>query len=166
VKTIDLAGSEALDTRDSGKSEDAPTVRLYLNVYAVTRHYGGPEEGGWWFNAGEPLASVPFEGKQLDGCPTILQHGYCACHSENGVYLKSNPAFDPEGDEAEMANVPEHLHVSYDRAVVMAKRLELEKMFADVAEGNIYSMRGGVAVEVQIQSEVAAHWPRERPHYE
>lgn len=32
---------------------------IYLNVYAVTRHYGGPEEGGWWFNAGEPLASIP-----------------------------------------------------------------------------------------------------------
>jgi len=23
---------------------------MYLNVYAVTRHYGGPEEGGWWYN--------------------------------------------------------------------------------------------------------------------
>lgn len=31
----------------------------YVNAYAVTRHYGGSEEGGWWFDAGEPLASVP-----------------------------------------------------------------------------------------------------------
>lgn len=31
----------------------------YVNAYEVTRHYGGPEEGGWWFNCGEPLASVP-----------------------------------------------------------------------------------------------------------
>jgi hypothetical protein len=22
----------------------------YVTVYAVTRHYGGREEGGWWFN--------------------------------------------------------------------------------------------------------------------
>ncbi len=34
---------------------------VYVNVYAVTRHFGGSEEGGWWYNAGEPLASVPFE---------------------------------------------------------------------------------------------------------
>jgi len=33
----------------------------YVNAYVVTRHYGGPEEGGWWFNAGEPVASVPVE---------------------------------------------------------------------------------------------------------
>jgi hypothetical protein len=31
----------------------------YLNCYAVSRHYGGPEEGGWWYDSGEPLASVP-----------------------------------------------------------------------------------------------------------
>lgn len=31
----------------------------YVNAYSVTRHYGGPEEGGWWYDAGEPLASVP-----------------------------------------------------------------------------------------------------------
>lgn len=30
----------------------------YANVYAVTRHYGGPEEGGWWYDAGEPIGSV------------------------------------------------------------------------------------------------------------
>lgn len=22
----------------------------YITAYAVTRHYGGPEEGGWWYN--------------------------------------------------------------------------------------------------------------------
>lgn len=23
---------------------------VYINVYEVTRHYGGPEEGGWWYD--------------------------------------------------------------------------------------------------------------------
>lgn len=31
----------------------------WVNAYEVTRHYGGREEGGWWFNQGEPLASLP-----------------------------------------------------------------------------------------------------------
>lgn len=22
----------------------------YITAYAVTRHFGGPEEGGWWYN--------------------------------------------------------------------------------------------------------------------
>lgn len=23
---------------------------MYVSVYSVTRHYGGPEEGGWWYD--------------------------------------------------------------------------------------------------------------------
>lgn len=30
----------------------------YVNAYAVSRHYGGPEEGGWWYDAGSPLSSI------------------------------------------------------------------------------------------------------------
>ena len=26
----------------------------HVNVYLVDRAYGGPEEGGWWFNYGQP----------------------------------------------------------------------------------------------------------------
>lgn len=27
----------------------------FVTVYEVTRHYGGPEEGGWWYNWYEPV---------------------------------------------------------------------------------------------------------------
>jgi hypothetical protein len=30
----------------------------HINVYTVDRLYGGPEEGGWWYNAYSPVASV------------------------------------------------------------------------------------------------------------
>ena len=30
---------------------------VYVNAYSVTRHRGGYEEGGWWYDAGEPLES-------------------------------------------------------------------------------------------------------------
>lgn len=30
---------------------------MYVNVYAVDRAYGGPEEGGWWYDVGEILES-------------------------------------------------------------------------------------------------------------
>lgn len=31
----------------------------FVNVYFVNRYYGGPEEGGWWYNAGEVEECVP-----------------------------------------------------------------------------------------------------------
>lgn len=37
----------------------------YLNAYNVNRFYGGPQEGGWWFDAGEPIASVPLRDEEF-----------------------------------------------------------------------------------------------------
>lgn len=30
-----------------------------ISTYAITRHFGGPEEGGWWYNASCLVASIP-----------------------------------------------------------------------------------------------------------
>lgn len=38
---------------------DTTTTTLYVNVYDVIRNYGGPEEGGWWYDSGEPIESHP-----------------------------------------------------------------------------------------------------------
>jgi len=32
----------------------------YANAYLTDRLYGGPEEGGWYYDCGEPVMSVPF----------------------------------------------------------------------------------------------------------
>jgi hypothetical protein len=40
----------------------------YVNAYEVTLGYGGPEEGGWYYDVGDPLASVPIpDAKNKDG---------------------------------------------------------------------------------------------------
>jgi hypothetical protein len=31
----------------------------YVNAYEVTLGYAGPEEGGTWYDRGEPLGSIP-----------------------------------------------------------------------------------------------------------
>ena len=36
----------------------------YLNVYRVEQSYGGPEEGGWWFDTHEPLESVQVDNEE------------------------------------------------------------------------------------------------------
>ena len=33
--------------------------RVFVNAYEVDQHYGGPEEGNWYYFSGTPLASVP-----------------------------------------------------------------------------------------------------------
>ena len=43
------------DEEFSGRVE----MTLFVNVYLVGRAYGGPEEGGWWYDYGYPVASVP-----------------------------------------------------------------------------------------------------------
>jgi hypothetical protein len=32
---------------------------VYVNAYSVGRAYGGAEEGGWYYDYGTPLASIP-----------------------------------------------------------------------------------------------------------
>ena len=31
----------------------------FVNAYRINRRYGGPEEGGWWYDTGQLLASIP-----------------------------------------------------------------------------------------------------------
>lgn len=61
----------------------------YVNAYIVTRHYGGPEEGGWWFNAGEPLASVPVSD---NGDPEVIREDlrvkFADLNREVAVYIE------------------------------------------------------------------------------
>ena len=83
----------------------------YVNAYVVTRHYGGPEEGGWYFNAGHPLASIPF----------------------------------PKDTE---------------ESVIDEKCKELEEMFAEENEGNIYSVLGGQEVQILLEDKMAEYWPK------
>lgn len=33
-------------------------MTLYVNVYELDRHFGGPEEGGWWFDTGTPVPEL------------------------------------------------------------------------------------------------------------
>jgi len=40
---------------------------MYVNAYEITRHYGGPEEGGWWYNHRNPVASIPVKAISVAG---------------------------------------------------------------------------------------------------
>jgi hypothetical protein len=39
---------------------------VYVNIYEVTREYGGPEEGGWYYNNFNCVESVPVKNKHSE----------------------------------------------------------------------------------------------------
>lgn len=42
-------------------------MRFYVNAYSVSQSFGGREEGGWWFDVGAPIASVPVSNYEEAG---------------------------------------------------------------------------------------------------
>jgi hypothetical protein len=85
--------------------------RKFVTAYEVTRHFGGSEEGGWWYNWYEPINSVP------TSTPGAMSD-----------YFKAQ--------------------------------------YGDRAQGDIYSVLGGVAVEVIVERKPCENRTTERPHYE
>lgn len=63
---------------------------LYLNAYCETQGRGGPEEGGWWFDVGEPLASVPV--RTVEECLTAYEQLWATCQGANNGYGKYSAA--------------------------------------------------------------------------
>lgn len=51
-------GDEDITPKDERPDEVKPR---YYNVYLLTREYGGPEEGGWWYDKYEFLASAALD---------------------------------------------------------------------------------------------------------
>ena len=53
----------------------------YVNVYLVDQAYGGPEEGGWWYDYGVPYVSIP------EYCPggldAMLKQWQAWCEKKN-----------------------------------------------------------------------------------
>lgn len=53
---------------DSGWIEETVDENqiVFVNIYEITREYGGPEEGGWWYNNFECVESVPVKNKNSE----------------------------------------------------------------------------------------------------
>lgn len=58
----------------------------HVNVYELDRHYGGPEEGGWWYDSGEPILSAPFSNeKEAAAYQESLYEKYPRTHKSSSV---------------------------------------------------------------------------------
>lgn len=43
-----------------------PIKVIWVNAYRASRHYGGPEEGGWWYDWNTCIASMPVSTDGID----------------------------------------------------------------------------------------------------
>lgn len=51
-------------------------VAVFVNVYEVDRIYGGPEEGGWWYNAGTVVESIEVAASEADALAAELEKDF------------------------------------------------------------------------------------------
>ena len=79
----------------------------YATAYEVTRHFGGPEEGGWWYNWHEVIESIPAEEEHAeavgDGLADKYSHlNYGDIYSVNGGALVSVIVEDVPGENRDI----------------------------------------------------------------
>lgn len=54
----------------------ATDTRFYVHKYAISLNYGGPEEGGWYYESGIPVQSAVYIGEDEEDA-------YAKCFSLN-----------------------------------------------------------------------------------
>lgn len=124
------------------------TTRLYVNIYDYGRAYGGHEEGGWWFDTGIPIGSIPVE--LTDAERQSIHALAIAVHGEE------LPNADPDLYNKHFNN---HL-----REKAQGVRDQYEKRYPST--GNASSVLGGEDYIVCIEDHFARAFPEEKPRYE
>ena len=85
---------------------------FWVNAYSITRHCGGPEEGGWWYNWYTSLASVPVQGEtaaqtEKERLENLFGPGYGNIYSALGGE-KISVYIEDEARESESRETPRY----------------------------------------------------------
>jgi hypothetical protein len=93
----------------------------FVNVYEVTREYGGPEEGGWWFDCLTPIKSVRANTKRLRKKVLKRLERLFPNPGTAGRILGGDPgALDSVDDIAE--NDMQGVHTGFDTRIIIEGR--------------------------------------------
>jgi len=112
---------------------------IYVNIYRVGRSYGGPEEGGWYFDTGTPIGAVPI---------TVTEE-------ERTAIWNTAERHDKDFD--------------YYLSDYLKKKAEAEAQRHRVffpRTNKRSSVLGGEDYDVLIEDSFPQPFPKERPHYE
>jgi hypothetical protein len=120
----------------------------YVNIYSVGQGYGGPEEGGWWFDTGSPIGSIPVELTEQEWDHARSRFAY--------IHGADDNEWDP--------NVwNKFIHTELEARAVLARDYWLERY---PRTGKRTSVLGGEDYDVVIEDHFARFYPEERPRYE
>lgn len=60
-------------TVENGGLEADPEELVFISAYGISRHYGGPEEGGWWYDMWRFVETVPTMRKHAEVVSEALE---------------------------------------------------------------------------------------------
>jgi hypothetical protein len=125
---------------------------LYVNVYEVGQGYGGPEEGGWWFQTGSPVTSIAVELTEDEWV-----------EAKEDFELASRITLD----DTYSIEVSGRWTAFLD-ARLRRKALKLRDELAESypSTGKQYEVLGGDDWNVTIEEHFARFYPEEKPRYE
>ena len=69
------------EVREEMKQRDKKNM-VFVTLYEVSREYGGPEEGGWWYNWLTPVKSIRCRRSQSEATQNRL---YKSAREEYGA---------------------------------------------------------------------------------
>ena len=89
VLVEERVGPDRWVSKPCGKPATSPLHRKWrVNVYALDRCYGGPEEGGWWYDTEDPELSLEVPASRYGDAVAIagaLEAVYPDRHSRSSV---------------------------------------------------------------------------------
>jgi hypothetical protein len=129
---------------------------LYVNAYEVSRPYGGPEEGGWWYDSYSPLASIPVLADVVEGHDNSCYT--CSCARENAIE-------EGEGNKPKFCKWGYQL-IAKDNDQVEMFKAHLENCYGNMREGSLGSVLGGTDIQICVEDHPAKQSPETRPRYE
>ncbi len=139
---------------------------VYLNLYLIDQSYGGPEEGGWYYDVGTPLASVPISVESF----TVNREGNPPSGDHTQKVLEV-PVNDEDSAECDIhdhdkayrdgydCNCTPDRYIRYSVKDVETRMSGLRDLFE--AEG--YRRK---ALRCILQFDMAQPFPETRPRYE
>lgn len=67
-------------------SDAKPHKMVWVSAYHMQRLYGGPEEGGWWFDAADLLETVHIRRDKADAVVARMREQYAHYDDERPIY--------------------------------------------------------------------------------
>lgn len=141
-----------------GSAEEEPESRIailpqWINIYATTNNYGGPQEGGWYFLSHNPITSIYIGQLPADVLGDYEYPILSVYHGALGYSVILSAQYQLEFSNF---SIPDHIQRALDFA---------SQLHEGITEGDIYSVNGGSYLDIRIQTHPAVREPFFKPYY-